>query len=78
MVTGDKSLINWRVISAECQKSPEFGRIFYESGPLLGARILADALKKWADAGLHVGHEKIEHFERAADAHFEGWRCGGG
>ena len=51
VVTGDKSLNNWRVISAECQKSPEFGRIFYESGPLLGARILADTLKKWADAG---------------------------
>ncbi len=51
VVTGDKSLNNWRVISAECQKSPEFGRIFYESGPLLGAQILAAALKKWADAG---------------------------
>jgi AcrR family transcriptional regulator len=51
VVTGDKSLSNWRVISAECQKSPEFGRIFYESGPLLGVKILADALKKWADAG---------------------------
>ena len=51
VVTGDKSLNNWRVISAECQKSPEFGRIFYESGPLLGAKILADALRKWADAG---------------------------
>ena len=51
VVTGDRSLNNWRVISAECQKSPEFGRIFYESGPLLGVKILADALKKWADAG---------------------------
>jgi AcrR family transcriptional regulator len=51
VVTGDKSLSKWRVISAECQKSPEFGRTFYESGPLLGVKILADALKKWADAG---------------------------
>jgi len=51
VVTGDKSLNNWRVISAECQKSPEFGKVFYESGPRLGAQILADALKKWADAG---------------------------
>lgn len=51
VVTGDKSLNNWRVISAESQKSPEFGRTFYESGPLLGVSILADALKKWADAG---------------------------
>jgi len=51
VTTGDKSLNNWRVISAECQKSPEFGKVFYESGPRLGAQILADALKKWADAG---------------------------
>ena len=51
VVTGDKSLNNWRVISAECQKSPEFGRIFYESGPLLGVKILADALRKWTEAG---------------------------
>ena len=44
--TSDKSLQNWRVISAESQKSPEIGRAFYESGPKRGAEILADYLRK--------------------------------
>ncbi|MGZ3299067.1 MAG: TetR/AcrR family transcriptional regulator [Asticcacaulis sp.] len=51
VVTSDQSLNNWRVISAESQKSPEFGRIFYESGPRLGAQILAETLKGWTEQG---------------------------
>lgn len=51
VVTSDHNLNNWRVISAESQKSPEFGRVFYESGPRLGVQILADALQKWTDEG---------------------------
>ncbi len=50
VVTGDRSLSNWRVVAAESLKSPEFGRIFYESGPLLGAHLLADYLRKEGNA----------------------------
>jgi len=49
VVTGERSLSNWRVVAAESQKAPDFGRIFYESGPLLGANLLADYLRKEGD-----------------------------
>ncbi|MBW8733896.1 MAG: TetR/AcrR family transcriptional regulator, partial [Asticcacaulis sp.] len=44
--TSEKTLQNWRVISAESAKSPDIGRDFYESGPLRGARLLAEYLDK--------------------------------
>ena len=44
--TSEKTLQNWRVISAESAKSPDIGRAFYESGPLRGVRLLADYLEK--------------------------------
>jgi AcrR family transcriptional regulator len=44
MFTSERTLSNWRVISAESAKSPEIGRLFYEAGPLRGARILANYL----------------------------------
>jgi AcrR family transcriptional regulator len=44
--TTEKTLQNWRVISAESAKSPDMGRMFYESGPLRGAQLLADYLDK--------------------------------
>ncbi|MDV6330439.1 TetR/AcrR family transcriptional regulator [Asticcacaulis sp. 201] len=44
--TSEQTLQNWRIISAESQKSPEIGRLFYESGPLSGVRILAGYFDK--------------------------------
>jgi AcrR family transcriptional regulator len=49
--TAEQILQNWRVISAESSKSPEIGRQFYESGPLQGARMLADYMQKAKDRG---------------------------
>jgi len=46
VATSEKTLQNWRVITAESQKSPDIGRAFYESGPLRGAQILAACLDK--------------------------------
>jgi AcrR family transcriptional regulator len=45
IVLSDYSLRNYRLIMAEAVRSPEIGRIFYETGPLNGARRLADFLK---------------------------------
>lgn len=62
--TSEKTLQNWRVISAESAKSPEIGRLFYESGPLRGARLVADFLQKAVGRGelriddaLHAAHQ---------------------
>ncbi len=49
--TSEKTLQNWRVISAESAKNPEMGRMFYESGPLRGAQLLADYLDKAVGRG---------------------------
>lgn len=51
MFTSERTLANWRVISAESAKSPEIGRLFYETGPLRGAKLLADYLQKAVDRG---------------------------
>ncbi|MCR6657902.1 MAG: TetR/AcrR family transcriptional regulator [Asticcacaulis sp.] len=52
--TAEPALQNWRVISAESHKSPEIGRLFYESGPLAGARILAAYIEKAVARGALV------------------------
>ncbi len=44
--TSEKTLQNWRVISAESAKSPEIGKAFYESGPLRGVKLLAEYIDK--------------------------------
>jgi AcrR family transcriptional regulator len=49
--TSEKTLQNWRVISAESAKNPEMGRMFYESGPLRGAQLLADYIDKAVSRG---------------------------
>ena len=49
--TSEQTLQNWRVISAESSKSPEIGRLFYESGPMAGARMLASYMQKAKDRG---------------------------
>ena len=52
--TAEPALQNWRVISAESHKSPDIGRLFYESGPLAGARILAAYIEKAVARGALV------------------------
>lgn len=49
--TSEKTLQNWRIISAESAKSPEIGRMFYESGPLSGAKLVAAFLQKAVERG---------------------------
>lgn len=49
--TAEPALQNWRVISAESHKSPDVGRMFYEAGPLTGARIIAAYIEKARNRG---------------------------
>lgn len=51
LFTAEKTLQNWRVISAESAKSPEIGRAFYESGPLQGVKLLAGYLERAVQRG---------------------------
>jgi AcrR family transcriptional regulator len=44
-VLSDFAQTNYRVIIAEAPRNPEIGRIFYESGPMNGARRLAEFLQ---------------------------------
>jgi AcrR family transcriptional regulator len=50
-VLSDFAQINYRVIIAEAPRNPEIGRTFYETGPMNGARRLADLLAKAAARG---------------------------
>jgi AcrR family transcriptional regulator len=43
-VLTDFNLRNFRLISAEAERSPEIGRIFYDAGPRLGAERVAELL----------------------------------
>jgi len=60
--TSEKTLQNWRVISAESAKSPDIGRAFYESGPLQGVKLLAGFL----DQAVARGELKIADTIQAA------------
>jgi len=42
----DFALSNYRLIIAEAERSPQIGRIFYETGPLAGTRRLAAFLER--------------------------------
>jgi AcrR family transcriptional regulator len=50
-VMSDYNLKNFRLITAEAERSPAIGVAFYESGPLRGAQLLGDFLKRMADEG---------------------------
>ncbi|HEY2358252.1 MAG TPA: TetR/AcrR family transcriptional regulator [Phenylobacterium sp.] len=50
-VLTDFNLRNFRLISAEAERSPEIGRIFYNAGPRLGAERVAELLSGMAEAG---------------------------
>ncbi|MGA9659309.1 MAG: TetR/AcrR family transcriptional regulator [Asticcacaulis sp.] len=49
--TTERMLQNWRLITAECKKSPDVGRAFYEAGPKRGAELLADYMRKAVTRG---------------------------
>lgn len=66
IVLSDINMMNFRLIVAESQRSPELGRAFFEAGPNSGAQLLAEFLKEQADKGLldladplHAAHEFI-------------------
>jgi AcrR family transcriptional regulator len=50
-VLSDENLRHFRLICAEAERSPEFGRAFYEAGPGRGHRRMADQLASWAEEG---------------------------
>jgi AcrR family transcriptional regulator len=50
-VMSDFSLRHFRMITAEAERSPEIGRIFYEAGPASGVRLLAGMLTEAKDKG---------------------------
>jgi AcrR family transcriptional regulator len=50
-VLGEENLKHFRVIIAEAERSPDFGRAFYEAGPKRGAERLAAQLEIWAKDG---------------------------
>jgi hypothetical protein len=50
-VMSDFSLRHFRMITAESERSPEIGQIFYKSGPESGAALLAGVLAQARDKG---------------------------
>jgi AcrR family transcriptional regulator len=62
MVLSDMSLANFRLIVAEAQRSPEIGRIFYETGPMNGSLRLA----KFLENARQKGQLRLEDPLRAA------------
>lgn len=62
MVLSDHNLRHFRMITAEAERSPEIGQIFYKSGPLSGAIRLASFLEQ----AIHDGVLRIDDPMRAA------------
>ena len=50
-VLSDENLSHFRLICAEAERTPEFGKAFYDAGPGRGHRRMADQLQKWAEEG---------------------------
>ena len=66
IVLSDTNMMNFRLIVAESQRSPEIGLAFFEAGPSSGAELLAAFLKDQVARGtldiddpLHAAHEFI-------------------
>jgi AcrR family transcriptional regulator len=51
IILSDFSLANYRLVVAEAQRSPDIGKVFYETGPLTGTRRLAEFLSRAASEG---------------------------
>jgi AcrR family transcriptional regulator len=62
IVLTDFNMLNFRLIVAEAQRTPEIGKAFYETGPGRGGKLLGEILKQAAD----LGRLKIDDPERAA------------
>jgi AcrR family transcriptional regulator len=52
IVLSDGNMLNFRLIVAEAQRSPEIGQAFYEAGPKSGAELLGAFLAQASDKGL--------------------------
>jgi AcrR family transcriptional regulator len=51
-VLSDDNLRHFRLIVAEAERTPEFGRMFYEAGPARGEQRLAGKMAEWTAKGL--------------------------
>ena len=51
-VLSEENLRHFRLIIAEAERSPEWGRLFYEAGPARGNQRLAQRIAEWAERGL--------------------------
>ena len=60
MVLGEDNVRRFRVITAEAERAPEIGRIFYESGPQNAARRLAALLSDAAARGELVIEDPLQ------------------
>jgi AcrR family transcriptional regulator len=60
MVLGEDNVRRFRVITAEAERAPEIGRIFYESGPQNGARRLGSFLSDAAARGELVVEDPLQ------------------
>ncbi|MBO9708430.1 MAG: TetR/AcrR family transcriptional regulator [Caulobacter sp.] len=66
IVLSDFNMLNFRLIVAEAERSPEIGKAFYESGPQSGAERLGGMLRLADEQGLlkvddpiHAAHQFI-------------------
>jgi AcrR family transcriptional regulator len=60
IILSEYNLLNYRLIMAEVLRSPEIGRIFYETGPLNGARRVAAFLERARDKGLLAFDDSLQ------------------
>lgn len=67
ILMSDFSKSMFRICMAECDRFPELGRNFYESGPALGRERISGYLRRAAARG----ELRIEDFELAADQFIE-------
>jgi AcrR family transcriptional regulator len=64
-VLSDENLRHFRLIIAEAERAPEYGRMFYELGPERGVERLAQSMAEWRRQGRIAAPEPIraaQHF----------------
>lgn len=62
VVMSETNLRHFRLIAAEAERTPEFGQIFYETGPATGVRMFAELLTRECEKG----RLRIDDIELAA------------
>lgn len=62
IVLTDFNMLNFRLIAAEAERTPQIGKAFYETGPGRGGVMLGAILKQASE----LGHLEIDDPERAA------------